>query len=382
MNKSVARCTICLLPASMQGISFDPDGVCNHCRNYIRDFAEWDSIKERKSKEFEELLEKARSLKRPYDCLVPLSGGKDSTYALYLATKVYKLRTLAVTLDNGYLSNPAKENIKNALANCNADHIFYLINKANMFLLFKAFVERSGDFCNACMRGINYAIEISLKSFNIPMVIKGSGRRVQYVSQLKGISTLNTPAYFQNVIMGTGVFSQFRHLARFKSKLERQKMFGGLFDILGISRRFLMRYAPQHIGMYDYIYLPFTEIIEIIKKEMGWSDFGGTAEHLDCELHDVPFFKNTLIVPDITKSTLHNSGLLRQGIITQEEALKREFLDTQVTDPRPPELVKFLQQSGLTYDQYVALVKGSNREKFAPRMQVIVRNLYHRFRKY
>ncbi len=87
-------------------------------------------------------------------------------------------------MDNGYLSNPAKENINNALANCDADHIFYHINKANASLLFKAFVERSGDFCNACMRGINYAIEISLKSFNITLVIKGSGRRVQYVSQL------------------------------------------------------------------------------------------------------------------------------------------------------------------------------------------------------
>lgn len=149
----IVRCNRCLLPSSIEGISFDNEGICNHCRNYERNFADWDQISERKSKEFRDLLDKAKSLKRPYDCLVPLSGGKDSTYALYLATKVYHLRTLAVTLENGYLSNPAKENIKNALANCDADHIFYHINKANSSMLFKAFVERSGDFCNACMRG-------------------------------------------------------------------------------------------------------------------------------------------------------------------------------------------------------------------------------------
>ena len=131
------------------------------------------------------ILEKARSLKRPYDCLVPLSGGKDNTYALYLASRVYKLKTLAVSLDNSYLTNPAKENIQNALKHCDADHIYYTINRRNADELFRVFVEKTGDFCNACMRGINYAIEFSVKAYHIPLIIKGSGRRVQYVSQIK-----------------------------------------------------------------------------------------------------------------------------------------------------------------------------------------------------
>lgn len=375
------RCERCLLPSSIDGISFDSEGICNHCRNYERDFSQWDSIKERKAKEFQDLLDKAKSLKRPYDCLVPLSGGKDSTYALYLATKVHNLRTLAVTLDNGYLSSLAKENIRNALANCDADHIFYHINRTNTSLLFKTFVERSGDFCNGCMRGINYAIEFSQKSFRIPLVIKGSGRRVQYVSQLKSISTLNTPAYFENVIKGTGVHEKFKHLAQYKNKLERQKIAGGIYDILGFPRKHLMKFVPQHIGMYDYIYLPFTEIIQIIKREMGWSDFGGSAEHLDCEMHDVPFFKNTLLVSNITKSTLHNSGLLRQGILTRQEALEKEQ-DDLATDHKPPELMKFLAENGMTYDEYVAFVKNANRDKFAPKVQKFAREIYHRFRKY
>lgn len=363
------------------GITFDTDGVCNHCRSYERDFAQWDVIKDRKAIEFQELLARAKSLNRPYDCLVPLSGGKDSTYVLYLVTKVYKLRTLAVTLDNGYLSDLAKENIKNALTKCDSDHIFYHINKANTSQLFKAFVERSGDFCNACMRGINYAIEVSLDSYKIPLVIKGSGRRVQYVSQLKGVSTLNTPAYFDNVIKGSEVYEKFKHLAQHKNKLERQKIAGGVFDVLGIPRKHLMRFVPQHIGIYDYLYLPFTEVIQIISNEMGWSDFGGTAEHLDCNMHDVPFFKNTLLVPNITKSTLHNSGLLRQGIITPQEALKKEEADLK-DDPRPPELISFLEENGLTYEEYVTFVKNANRDQFAPKLQKISREIYHRFRKY
>lgn len=201
--EDIKRCSRCILPVSLSNITFDSDGVCNHCRKYEFDFKDWELIKERKKTEFEKILEKAKRLKRPYDVLVPLSGGKDSTYALYLCTKNYGLKTLSVTFDNGFLSQPAKDNIRNAIGSCNADHMFYTINKENLSELFKVFTEKTGDFCNACMRGINYSIEFAARNFNIPLVIKGSGRRVQYVSQIKEISGLNTAAYFANVIKDT-----------------------------------------------------------------------------------------------------------------------------------------------------------------------------------
>jgi hypothetical protein len=322
--EEIIRCSRCILPSSLANITFDDKGLCNHCRKYEDDFKDWDLIKERRTKEFKEILEKARKLERPYDVLVPLSGGKDSTYALYLCTKKYGLKTLAVTLDNGFLTQPAKENIKNALSSCNSDHIYYKINKEHSAQLFKTFTLKTGDFCNACMRGINYSIEFAAKNFKIPLVIKGSGRRVQYVSQIKEVSSLNTASYFANVIRGTGSEKKFKYLYANKYKLEFQKIAGGVCDILGIKRTFLMRFIPQHIGMYDYIYLPFNEIIGILKKEMNWKDDSGCTEHLDCHLHDVPFYKDTLRISNITKFTFHSSGLIRQGIMTREEALIKE----------------------------------------------------------
>jgi hypothetical protein len=166
LNNSIKRCTRCILPSTLNSVTFDEEGVCNHYRNYEKDFKEWDKFKAHREKEFITLLEKARSLKRSYDCLVPLSGGKDSTYVLYLCTRVYNLRTLAVTLDNGYLSGPAR----NALASCDADHIFYSINRKNSSALFRVFTQKTSDFCSACMRGINYSIEFAAKNFRIPLV--------------------------------------------------------------------------------------------------------------------------------------------------------------------------------------------------------------------
>ncbi len=379
--EKINRCTKCLLPSSLSGIKFDEAGVCNYCRKYEEDFKDWDKIKDRRKSEFEKILFSAQKLKKPYDCLVPLSGGKDSTFALYLCTKVYHLKTLAVTLDNGFLSKPAKENIKNALECCNADHTFYTINRANSNALFKVFVERTGDFCNACMRGINYAVEVAVKSYNVPLIIKGSGRRVQYVSQIKETSGLNTASYFANVLKGTSIEEKFRHLSAHKNKLEFQKIVGGICDIAGISRIKLMRFIPQYIGLYDYIYLPFTEVVEILKNEMKWKDASGSLEHLDCELHDVPFYQNTLRIDNISKSTFHSSGLIRQGLMSRDEALTKEQYDLLNNEP-PSELIKFLEKNEITFQEYVDIVKNSNTSQYEPRNQKFARYLYHKFRKF
>jgi hypothetical protein len=242
-------------------------------------------------------------------------------------------------------------------------------------------VGKTGDFCNACMRGINYSIEFASKSFQIPVVIKGSGRRVQYVSQIKEVSSLNTAAYFSNVIKGTDAGYKFGHFSRNKHKLEFQKIAGGVADILGISRTALMRFIPQHIGMYDYIYKPFPEIVEIIKKEMKWADTSGSVEHLDCELHNVPFFKDTLRISNITKYTFYSSGLIRQGLITREEALLKEEQELLKKRP-PPELITFLAKNNITYEGYVEAVTKSDKSQYEPRLQKMARDVYHRFRRF
>lgn len=378
--EEIKRCTKCLLPSTLQDIKFDENGVCNHCLKYEEDFKDWDKIKNRKKNEFEVILTGAKKLKRAYDCLVPLSGGKDSTFVLYLCTKVYKMNTLAISLDNGFLSNPAKDNIRNALIRSNADHIYYTLNRENSNRLFKTFVERSGNFCTACMRGINYVTELALNNFNIPLIIVGSGRRVEYVSQIKEISGLHTPSYFANVLSGTGIEDKFKHFYSNKYKIEFQKILTGISDILKIPRITLMRFVPQHINLYDYIYKPYPEIVELIKEQMGWSDASKSIEHLDCELHNIPFYNHTLKIKNVSKGTFHRSGLIRQGLLSREKALEEEERDLTNNAP-PKELMVFLKGNNISFDDYLSSVKKANNSKFEPKVQKLARTVYYKLRK-
>jgi len=173
----------------------------------------------------------------------------------------------------------------------------------------------------------------------------------------------------------------FKHFSKDKHRLELQKIIGGISDILKIPRTFLMRFVPQHVLMYDYIYLPYTEIIKIIREKMGWSDSFGSVEHLDCELHDIPFFKDTLKIPDITKNTFYVSGLIRQGIIKREDALSVEEKEV-INNKIPEELVKFLDEIGINYEDYLKYVKESDKSKYEPKMQKLARNVYHKLRKF
>ena len=91
--KDVKRCTRCILPESLPSVELDKSGVCNYCRTYDRLFSNWENVKSQRKKEFEHLLQRVKRLNRPYDCLIPLSGGKDSTYTLYLFNKIFYVFT-------------------------------------------------------------------------------------------------------------------------------------------------------------------------------------------------------------------------------------------------------------------------------------------------
>src|SRR5450432_1757483 len=96
----LVRCTSCGLPETYETIEFDINGVCNICRQqeFKNQQIDWPA----RAKEFGELVEQYRG-KYDYDCIIPFSGGKDSTFTLYHLVKTYKVKPLVVQFNHGFM---------------------------------------------------------------------------------------------------------------------------------------------------------------------------------------------------------------------------------------------------------------------------------------
>jgi len=108
------RCVKCILPDSTPGITFDQNGICNYCKQY-------ESMKVKGEEEFLKILDQYRNKGMQYDCMIGVSGGRDSSYLIWKLVRDYKMRVLAVHYNNPFNSNQAKMNLENALKILNVD---------------------------------------------------------------------------------------------------------------------------------------------------------------------------------------------------------------------------------------------------------------------
>ncbi len=107
-------CSRCVMDDTVKGISFDNNGECTFCK--IHDDLERKFPMNRETpRRLELIVDKIKKdgKGKQYDCILGVSGGRDSTYTLYNAVKL-GLRPLAVHFDNGWNSEIAVQNIKNA----------------------------------------------------------------------------------------------------------------------------------------------------------------------------------------------------------------------------------------------------------------------------
>ncbi|MCP4215302.1 MAG: hypothetical protein GY765_11640, partial [bacterium] len=175
------RCTCCVLPETFPGISFSPEGVCNFCQS----FKGKKKAEESKGVYFEKFKKLIGELKgtAEYDCLLPLSGGKDSTYTMYVLKEVFNLRVLAMTLDNGFLSPQALKNISLVVENLGIDSVIF---KPDFSILKKIFrhaadhpmyspktLERASTICTSCIAFVKFIFLKTAIEKSIPMMCWG-----------------------------------------------------------------------------------------------------------------------------------------------------------------------------------------------------------------
>ncbi len=154
-------CTRCVMDTTAKDIVFDENGVCNYCTTFLKRRKD----AQEKITDFQlhrdELISaiKADGKGKKYDCIVGVSGGIDSSYALYLAVK-HDLRPLAVHLDNGWDSEFASQNITSMVNTLGVDLCTHVIdweeNRDLQLSFFKANVVDIELLMDNAMLALNY----------------------------------------------------------------------------------------------------------------------------------------------------------------------------------------------------------------------------------
>ena len=117
-------CRRCLLPEAVPGADLDAHGICAACRTQPRQDRAWaERVREAREADLEGALQACRG-QGDYDCLVPLSGGKDSVYLIHKLKVDYGLRVLAHTTDID-IGEVAWANIRRAVDTLDVEHVVY-----------------------------------------------------------------------------------------------------------------------------------------------------------------------------------------------------------------------------------------------------------------
>ncbi len=171
-EKVSTYCKNCVYPTNAVALSVNENGICSACEyheayNSISK-SEW---KERKKK-FEDILKSYKS-NTNYDCIIPVSGGKDSYYQAHVIVKEYNLKPLLVTYDgNNYLPEGIynRDKMREVF---DADHLIFGPSVKSLKELNRQCFKIMGDMNWHAHCGIyTYPFQVALK-FNIPLLIWG-----------------------------------------------------------------------------------------------------------------------------------------------------------------------------------------------------------------
>lgn len=346
------RCVSCGLPETHETISFDAAGVCNICRQheFKNDRIDWTANK----KALDALIEEHRG-KADYDCIVPFSGGKDSTWALYYLVKEYGIKPLVVRFDHGFMRPNLEENVKRTIRHLGVDILSFTPNwKVVQKLMLQAFLEK-GDFCWHCHTGIfSYPMWTAIEK-KVPLIFWGepSAEYTAYFS------------YDQKEDVDEKRFNRFVNLG-----ISADDMFvrlGGAVDPRDLKP---YSYPPlKELRALNYrsvclgSYIPWDVKTQsaIIQKELGWK-----GDHVENVPPDYRYEKIECYVQGvrdyikfIKRGYSRPSHLValdrRNGRLNKEEG---EHLIRAYEGRRPPSLDLFLDFVGLTEHEFLEVAMG------------------------
>lgn len=167
------KCSHCGLSSRVPGAMLNDAGVCQPCQNFEK-YQERVESYFRPIQEFQDTVAKLKQNQQSeYDCIMLLSGGKDSSYALAQLVDM-GLNVLALTLDNGFISDSAKDNAAKVCAALGVEHRY--ASTPSMNAIFLDSLQRHANVCNGCFKTIyTFALQLACE-LGINCIVTGLSR--------------------------------------------------------------------------------------------------------------------------------------------------------------------------------------------------------------
>ena len=343
------RCSSCVLPEYTPKIEFDEDGVCNVCKDFETQWSSFHKNKSSRDRVLNEIFNTLRDKDSRYDCLVPISGGLDSTYALYMCKRIYNLRTLAFNFNNGFQTGIAKQNIENAIDKLDVDYITTSTPWEKARKLYALFFRKTGEFCTPCNMGIwSNSFKIASDA-NIPLIVAGASNRISERLPRGGRIYGWSPSYFKEVI---------------RDEIPLEDVIDYLYVPENIHNCAIKRSSdvdfnnPKILHLPDFIDWNSISMVNTLENELNWEKLGDRFHHIDCMMESVN---------DHLKqrrwglsSAMYYSMLMRTVLITRDQALEQTMFEEERNSSEPPELETWLELLGLSREDLNDFDKRSN----------------------
>jgi len=304
------RCIKCIMPETAQGIKLDENGLCQLCRDYKEFTPKGEDVLK---KEIEPYVKDIQG----ENCIVPVSGGRDSSYALYYAKVVLGLKPLAVHNDNDFESEIATKNLESITKSLQVP-LIRISSKSRVikkivtekFKMNAPFsIDRIVDqTCEACKYGFESASYNTARERGIKVIFWGDSKDESTVPFHK-LAEHEEPSKLRRYCSPSVI-----NLLKYKYYFTIMKKEYGSDSPQGL----------HDIHLYDYIRWDRKTIVNTIKEKLGWKSPEGspTSWRVDCTL--VPLVNYlTEKAYGVSKIEIGFSNMVRSGKMDRNDALQQ-----------------------------------------------------------
>ena len=355
---NLLRCTKCVLPETFPFIKFDEKGICNYCHNYKP------KNKPKSLDELHKLVEPFKKNNGEPDCIVPFSGGRDSTFTLHIVKEKLGMIPLAFTYDWGMVTDLARRNIARVCGKLGVENI-----------IVAADIRKKRN-------NIRKNISAWLKNPSlgmIPLFMAGDKYFFYYTNQLKKQTDITLNIWGINYLENTDFKTGFAGIPpKFNKKriyslsfVNQLKLFGFVGKNLIANPGYLNNSVPDTFGsflaryiapkkdyfhFYDHYRWDEKEIENVILNEYEWETASDTKSTWRIGDGTASFYNYVYFnIAGFSEIDTFRSNQIREGMLTREEGLN---LIGEENRPRYESIKWYLEIIGLDFENTIKAINN------------------------